>query len=901
MIQKRISLLFLCAWCAFVGMVAQQVTQLEYWIDIDAASRQSTAPSSGGTFSFEVDANALSPGIHTLSLRTQDDSGQWGTPLTHYFLRTSPVPQAHTVNQYEYWIDHDGESVHRTAAGSDGLLSLTLNLDSLASGIHTLTVRAQDEREQWGTPMTHYFLRTAPTPQAHTVSQYEYWIDHGGRNVHRATADSDGLLSLTLNLDSLTSGIHTLSVRAQDDSGEWGTPMTHYFVRTAPIPQAHTVSQYEYWIDHNGRNVHRATADADGILSLELNVDTLSRGLHSLAIRAEDDGGQWSAPITHYFYHNGKLHESRIVGCQYWFNAAYDHAIYLPITPGQNEVVINKNVMTRDLLQREPTAEEIASGEEVNLYLGVENEIHVRFQDDTGAWGQIETDTFIYMGIGEVMILAEGDWQLLREAHEMTDGDHWTATWIFGETAADPVELPGVTVANDEGHVTAIDLTDYNLCGPFPHPLLRLPTLHTLKLADNHLEGDLCEGMDNNLNATALRLVDLSGNQLTGNIGQFAAHCLVLKSLNAQGNSLHSVDPSIATTVTELNLQTQSIQTVSRLHTGHLSADTILASLPSIVTYDHQNQCLSPDVSLLWTTADNSWKATMSYQDGLFSLTSQTADRTYRGNNGDTLMVTVADSHRSLVKGTTFPMSLSFSEGDTNFDGEVNVLDLQTEINYILETYGNRLFNYTAANLWNDDRINAQDAVVLVNLLMNTDEQPSVTRKMAVPKQTDMAGKSAEASVYVSNGHLMLTNSKPVAAFDLTLHNASELTFAHELTQMGFVCSVRQTDAGLRLIVYSLAGATLPTGETVIGSVEGQRAALTRAMLASGDAQAVSVMLNVMPTGIKPTDGSMTTDGDRYDLQGRKAESMPLNGVYIQEGQKVVHRRPLEKMNNNQK
>lgn len=738
MVQKRITLFFLCAWWAFAGVSAQQVSLLEYWLDNDATSRERVTGGSGGAFSFEVDANALSPGIHTLSIRTQDDDGLWGSPMTHYFLRMAPVPQQYAVSQYEYWIDHDG------------------------------------------------------------------------RSVHRAMADADGLLSLTLDVDSLATGIHTLSVRAQDN------------------------------------------------------------------------GGQWGAPMTHYFYHSKRLHESRIVGFQYWFNTAYDHAIYQVINPGKTEVEINKNVMTRDLLEREPTAEELESGEKPNLYLGVENQLHYRFQDDTGAWSQPETDTFVYMGEGEVMILAHEDWQLLRQAHAMTGGDGWTAQWEFGETAADPVVLPGVTAANDEGHVTAIDVTDFNLCGPFPFPLLQLPALHTLTLAQNHLEGDVSTGIAEDTEAASLRTLNIVDNQLSGNIGLLAAHCPQLTTLDARRNRLESVQPFISPAVTSLSLGGQTIGSTALLHIGQLSAETVTTALPSILTYDHAAQRLSPDISLACTTADGDWKAQIAYQDERLVITPQSADHTYRGQSGDTLQA-VAANH----DGTTLPLCLLFEEGDANMDGEVDVLDLQTDVNVIMETHGNRLLNFTAADLWTDEQINAQDAVMLVNLLLNNETTEESRRNKSYRSEADTSGAELHSALCLKDRHLLLYSSTPVAAFDITLSGSSNLAVASTLRQQGFSCTVCKSDRGMRLIAYSPSGNTLPVGTTLLATTTGGRA-VAAAKLADVEAQPVSVVLNALPTGI---DDVQTDDSspDCYDLSGRKIEDSRLcKGIYIRQNRKLV-------------
>ncbi len=812
MMLKRLLLFLLCAWC--VSVSGQQIRLLEYWADNDMSSRQSVQPSATGSFAFEIDAESLAPGIHTLTLRVQDDGGQWGSPHTHYFVRIPPASQSHEVTHYEYWFDNN-TAARQSVAGD--------------------------------------------------------------------------VLSLDVSADTLACGIHTLSYRSLDSGGRWSAPQTHYFVRLRSAMQSHETTRYEYWFDNNTAARQSVAGD---VLSLDLTTDTLSRGIHTLTVRAQDNDGRWSAPAVHYFVCDGLLAEGRIVGLQYWFNDAFANATYREIDATEPTVAVSLNLRTRDLLKREPAEGETA--DDASLYIGVENVLHYRFKDANGAWGQIESSPFVYMGDDGGVYLDVADWQLMRQAHEMTGGDSWTAKWQFGKSADEPVDLAGVSI-DDDGHVTIIDVADCNLTGPFPTPLLQLPALHTLLLANNHLEGDLCQDLGDDQQARALHAVDISGNRLSGNVGLFAAHCPQLRSLHAQGNCLQSVEPGIAPEVTDLRLQAQTIAAQSTLHIGHLSADSLLVALPSIVTYNHQLRQLTPDVRLQWSTADGAWQVAMSYADGLFALSPLSADRIYRGANGDVLSVTVADDHHALVKGTTFPMSLRFDAGDGNLDGDVNVLDLQTTINVILETHGDRLFNHTAANLWNDEKINVQDAVALVNLLLASEPQQSRLWSANGGRRSASADEAVQAAMTIDGSKLLLSTTQPVAAFDLFINRATSFDVASELSQMGFVCTTRQTDRGIRLIAYSLSGATLPMGLTVLGSVEGAKTGLSSAVLASADAQSVSVLLNATVTGLLLLSDDAADDAGRYDLQGRKADRRRLKNVYIQQGQKVVGPGSLQK------
>ena len=79
----------------------------------------------------------------------------------------------------------------------------------------------------------------------------------------------------------------------------------------------------------------------------------------------------------------------------------------------------------------------------------------------------------------------------------------------------------------------------------------------------------------------------------------------------------------------------------------------------------------------------------------------------------------------SNLTGSNFHLRFFFEQGDANFNGSIDILDVQSVINYMFEEYQNRPFNFTAANLWEDETINIQDAICGVNLLLEQSPAPN--------------------------------------------------------------------------------------------------------------------------------------------------------------------------------
>lgn len=445
------------------------------------------------------------------------------------------------------------------------------------------------------------------------------------------------------------------------------------------------------------------------------------------------------------------------------------------------------------------------------------------------------------------------EWVALQSFYQASNiGEGWTEKWDFSSNVPSVKTLPGVTAY--DGHVTKIDIPGNKISGTFPVVLLSLPKLEYLNLSNNAFSGDIGMAVATyvSLNTSAqiaLGKVNISGNQFAGNIGLFAACCPNLKELDASSNCLEDVYPIIPSTVTTLDISKQTIARVVPLHLANLSVDSIATKVPSILLYDHANQTFTPNINLLCTTPDNTWGMTMSYQNGALSIPYVSEQNAYYGESGDTLNVAVLYNNGSR-EGSTFRITLSFDEGDGNFDGKVNILDLQTTLNYMFEEYTNKPYNFTASNLWKDEVINVQDAVTLVNMLLDADAAP-VRQQNAARRVAEQASE-VSASVTVENGYLTIYSAIPVSAFDIIVSTSQQAEVVSALNDLGFTCTYKQSGNNLHLVGYSLNGSEISAGETAI--CELSNGIVSSAMLADREAKEISISLNgSTTTGVQST------------------------------------------------
>lgn len=473
--------------------------------------------------------------------------------------------------------------------------------------------------------------------------------------------------------------------------------------------------------------------------------------------------------------------------------------------------------------------------------------------------------------------IVEEEWNLLRTAYmSLEKTDEWNNKWDFSDGTHTVASLPGVKAK--DGHIVSIDLSYNNITGVFPFALLTLPYLESLNISGNNLTGDIGTSavlfaLQNPSVITNIKELNISNNKFSGNIGLFAKIFAQLETLDASHNCLEDVYPMISPNVTSLNLSHQTIGRVVELHLSNMTVEEMATKVPSILIYNHQNQTFVPNINVLCTTEDKSWGMAMSYQNGQMAATYVSSQNTYYGNSGDTFNVSVLKNDGTL-EGSTFRIKLYFDEGDSNFDGQVNVLDLQTTINYMFEEYTQKPYNFTASNLWSDEVINVQDVVCLVNKLLEMDDnskQNQIRRVAALPSESD-------ASVFIEDGQLMIYSKVPVSSFDIAIITNQKCESLYDINYPGFTCSIRQSGNLCHIVGYSLCGASLPVGKNSLckmsyGEVE-------YAMLASEEAKEINTTINGTATNLSSerTDVYPQKEIYRMSIGAKRAISIDVSG-----------------------
>jgi hypothetical protein len=338
---------------------------------------------------------------------------------------------------------------------------------------------------------------------------------------------------------------------------------------------------------------------------------------------------------------------------------------------------------------------------------------------------------------------------------------------------------------------------------------------------------------------------------------------------------------------------------------------------PSIMLYNHGQQKYATSLSATGTAADGR-KVSVYFRDSGVTLggINYNDANIYYGASGDQLQLSAENPYCSLpgiwYKTSTFGMKLSFAPGDANFNGKVDVTDLQGQINFAFDEYGflgYRLFNFNAANLWSaDEVINVSDVVKMVDLLLHIEDAAGSRGYGANgasgsngTNETTETTENSQASVYIKDGRLWIDTEVPVAAFELTLAGDNVGAVSDALRRLGFTCRTNHVGSVIRIVGYSMNGATIPVGETEICTLSAGNAGetpalpghaqITQVVLSDANADAIPAAIMGAATGIESLtpDPSPKGEGSIYTLGGQRITS-PKKGIYINNGTKIVNK-----------
>lgn len=204
-------------------------------------------------------------------------------------LCTTSMAQQKTLDECVYWIDHD-ISTSQTLGPSGS----SIDVSTLSRGLHAFTMQVKDSEGLLSGAVTKYFVTLPDEVEGTTIVARQFWFDNDLSN-----AQVLGESVATVDLSILSKGLHSLTMRVQDDAGLWSSTITKYFVMLDVVDiQQVNIVRYMYWIDNDVE--HAQTCDIQASKGetftgvVEIDVSTLIPGEHVLSWMMGDDRAVWS-------------------------------------------------------------------------------------------------------------------------------------------------------------------------------------------------------------------------------------------------------------------------------------------------------------------------------------------------------------------------------------------------------------------------------------------------------------------------------------------------------------------------------------------------------------------------------------------------------------------------------
>ncbi|WP_167604763.1 T9SS type A sorting domain-containing protein [Maribellus sediminis] len=210
------------------------ITRAEYFFDTD--------PGTGNGFSADFTlsnkialdnnwaVNALSDGVHMLYVRAMDEFGQWSQTFHRLFLKTHLQSDVMNIEEIEYFFDTDPGNGNGTKMENPGGEQLTVEqiipVEDLSDGLHSINIRCRFSNNNWGQLFHRSFIKYP----AYDVVKVEYYFDNdpgrGNAIDIPVTASEMVIIDDVFSISSLTSGNHTISIRALSEKDKWSEVFT---------------------------------------------------------------------------------------------------------------------------------------------------------------------------------------------------------------------------------------------------------------------------------------------------------------------------------------------------------------------------------------------------------------------------------------------------------------------------------------------------------------------------------------------------------------------------------------------------------------------------------------------------------------------------------------------------
>ena len=377
-------LIILLALPLFTTLLAQnrKLTQYEYWLDKNYEARISRNLSgSEEQINVQIDTREMDEGMHTISIRTGDETGAWSGTFHSSFLVFRPeVSEGTRLTSYEYWLDKNYEArISGNLSGSEELINVQIDTREMDEGIHTISIHTGDETGAWsGILHSSFFVFRPEVSDGTQLTSCEYWIDENFEQRQEIAATGEDV-AFSIDTNNLANGRHTISLRAKNNLGVYSGILHNSFFKFEVEERGGTPVLCEYWFDGDFTSKQEVPV-TDGSVAFYADTQGQTEGMHSLSWRIKDDKGIYSSiHSSHYYKYVPSISAEDIAWYQYWWNDRSDLAV-------RKEVTTSGELALQDIFE---VPDYVAESNDLERGIA---EFHILFCNDKGILSGITTE-----------------------------------------------------------------------------------------------------------------------------------------------------------------------------------------------------------------------------------------------------------------------------------------------------------------------------------------------------------------------------------------------------------------------------------------------------------------------------------------------------------------------------
>ncbi len=223
-----------------------------------------------------------------------------------------------------------------------------------------------------------FFIAIPILSQENTINYYEYWFDNNySEKIAVDVGNPETIINVqtSISIESLSPGLHHLSLRYGDLWGNWSVPQSSSFFKLEQA-ELNSMVYYEYWFNSDYENKVTGEVSPIDTLSVITNIslESIPTGLNSFTIRYRDSRGNWSVPQSSSFFKLEQAELNSMVYYEYWFNSDYENKVTGEVSPFDT-----LSVITNISLESIPT--------------GL-NSFTIRYRDNRGNWSVPQSSSF---------------------------------------------------------------------------------------------------------------------------------------------------------------------------------------------------------------------------------------------------------------------------------------------------------------------------------------------------------------------------------------------------------------------------------------------------------------------------------------------------------------------------